>query len=135
MSKKIQTILIVSSFAHISQVPNQRIEFLRDDKGICVELSNEGENNTGMLSGNCSWENLPELRDFCAGNFHRHFSFKWKFLLKLMTVANTSSALASAEHRAERFMSINSFNPRNYLLRYVLLLDAFTDEGVEAQRG
>ena len=68
MSKKTQTVWFPSSFAHISQVPNQRIGFLKDDKGICVAPNNKSASNTGILSAICSWENFSELRDFCAGS-------------------------------------------------------------------
>lgn len=35
-----------------------------------------------LAGGSAALGNFLELRDFCAGNFCRHFSFKWKFLLK-----------------------------------------------------
>lgn len=50
----------------------------------CVAEGEGEENNRGTLSRgeSAALGNFLELRDFCAGNFCRHFSFKWKFLLK-----------------------------------------------------
>jgi hypothetical protein len=60
----------------------KELNFLKDNKRICVALSNEEKTTQEILSRFPSWEKFLELRDFCAGNFYRHFSFKWKFFLK-----------------------------------------------------
>lgn len=56
LSKEIQTALVVSSFAPISQVPNQRTKFLKDNKGMCVTQSNKRKTTQEYLAGSTAGE-------------------------------------------------------------------------------
>lgn len=54
LSKKIETARFPSSFARISQGPNQRTGFLNDDKGICVAPNKKRKTTQEYLVGSAA---------------------------------------------------------------------------------